>query len=561
MTKTEINLNGFDSIKQPVILLKSVYEKDELIDYKIIYLNKSASNLFEIDHHEKKKLNLSEVLNNYKSNGLFQDLVDAADKKAFSQITSIGFEINLKYYVYNVQIIPSNDILLIFDKISSPGNIDYSETKAKSEIEIINTICRTVAASALNYSSVLKIISTLVSEYFDALCFIRLISTDKKKLKIASVSHYNEEIKFKARKFFNHYEQSINEGLNSYVIKNKTSLMIPELNEDILKQIPNPFKEYLISYNVKSIAVVPLIFEDKVIGTMNLARKKETKKFTFEDMHFLEEIAAIASISISNAALYKAKINEIAERKKTEKQLKSALEKLEATNKSLQDFAYVTSHDLQEPLRMVVSFTRLLEKRLNNNLDNDAKEFMHFIIDGTKRMQRMINDILTYSRIFSRGKPFAEVDLNEILDSVIADHGILILETKAEIEFETLPVINADETQMKQLFQNLIENSIKYRKENINPRIEISCEDNVNEYVFKVQDNGIGVDENSYERIFIMFQKLNDPEKYPGSGIGLSICKRIIERHNGRIWIESKLQKGTAVFFTIPKTNLKEDLS
>lgn len=230
------------------------------------------------------------------------------------------------------------------------------------------------------------------------------------------------------------------------------------------------------------------------------------------------------------------------------------IDELKRSNAELQQFAYVSSHDLQEPLRTIASFTQLLEKRYKGKLDPDADEFIDYIIEAAKRMQQLINDLLEYSRVTTKGKEFELVYVNEVLNIVLSNLKISIDENNVKIIYDSLPTVNADSSQLVQLFQNIIGNAIKFRKPNEPPKIHITArkDEERNEYVFSVSDNGIGMEPQYAERIFIIFQRLHTREVYSGTGIGLSIAKRIIERHGGHIWVESKYGKGSTFNFTLP---------
>ena len=234
-----------------------------------------------------------------------------------------------------------------------------------------------------------------------------------------------------------------------------------------------------------------------------------------------------------------------------EKVLFQLNEELLRSNKELEQFAYVASHDLQEPLRMVSSFTQLLAQRYKDKLDNNAQEFIQFAVEGASRMQVMINDLLDYSRIGTRGKEFSNVDIHDVLGRVVSNLQLKIQEKNALITNDEVPVIVADEGQMIQLFQNLIWNALKFCK--TSPRIHISAKEGQNNYLFSVKDNGIGIETQYFERIFQIFQRLHPKDQYGGTGIGLPICKRIVDRHGGEIWVESKPGKGSVFYFTILK--------
>jgi PAS domain S-box-containing protein len=237
--------------------------------------------------------------------------------------------------------------------------------------------------------------------------------------------------------------------------------------------------------------------------------------------------------------------------KKTEIMLKLKLEELSRSNVELEQFAYVSSHDLQEPLRMVTSYLQLLQKKYQGHLDDKADMYIHFAVDGAYRMQNLIQDLLDYSRVGAGNNEPESVDCEFILNKVLSDIKLVLKENKATVSHGPVPKVMADPTQLVQVFQNLILNGIKFHSEET-PKIHIAAEKKASEWVFSVQDNGIGIDPQYSERIFEIFKRLNSRERYPGTGIGLAICKKIIERHGGRIWVESKLGKGSTFYFTLP---------
>ena len=239
---------------------------------------------------------------------------------------------------------------------------------------------------------------------------------------------------------------------------------------------------------------------------------------------------------------------DISERKQAEEKLKQAVEDLKRSNAELERFAYVASHDLQEPLRMVSSYTQLLEKRYKDKLDADAHDFINYAVDGAKRMQQLINDLLDYSRIGTRGKPLEPTACEAVFKAAVANLDVAIKESKAKVTHDPLPTVMADEGQLVEVFQNLIGNAIKFRGKQP-PRVHISAQPDKDKWVFSVKDNGIGIEPQYFDRIFIIFQRLH--HELPGTGTGLSIAKIIVERHGGRIWIESQLGKGSTFYFTL----------
>ncbi len=251
-------------------------------------------------------------------------------------------------------------------------------------------------------------------------------------------------------------------------------------------------------------------------------------------------------------------VRDISERKKAEARMRKTMEDLERSNRELEQFAYVASHDLQEPLRMVASYTQLLARRYGDQLDQDAHEFISYAVDGAERMQRLINDLLAYSRVGTRGKPFQETDCVRVLDRAIDNLQLLIDDTCAEIAHDRLPAVVADELQMTELFQNLLTNAIKFHGQ-VPPRVHVGAQRQDTGWLFSVSDNGIGIDPEYHDRIFVIFQRLHARDEYPGTGIGLAICKRIVERHGGRIWVESQLGEGATFYFTIPDREATHD--
>lgn len=231
--------------------------------------------------------------------------------------------------------------------------------------------------------------------------------------------------------------------------------------------------------------------------------------------------------------------------------LEESVAELSRSNAELQQFAYVASHDLQEPLRMVASYTQLLAKRYKGKLDADADEFIGYAVEGAMRMQRLIQDLLAYSRIGTKGHDFEPVAVEMIVNRALHNLQTAVEEHHAVATHDPLPTIMADERQLVQLFQNLIGNAIKFHGKEP-PRIHVSAQQKAGEWVFSVRDNGIGVDPQYADRIFLLFQRLHNRAEYPGTGIGLAICKKIVERHGGRIWVESRLGQGAAFYFTIP---------
>ncbi len=244
-------------------------------------------------------------------------------------------------------------------------------------------------------------------------------------------------------------------------------------------------------------------------------------------------------------------LRDITERKRTEEELKKTFEQLQRSNRELEQFAYVSSHDLQEPLRTVASFTQLLERQYKGKFDADSDEYIGFIVEGAKRMKYLIDDLLAFSRVNTRAGEFELADMEMVLDAALLNSQISVDDNGAQITYDIPPSIMCDATQLVQVFHNLIDNAIKFNDKE-NPEIFISAQKNHNEWKFAVTDNGIGIDPEHQKQIFEIFKRLHTREEYPGTGIGLALCQKIIERHGGNIWVESKLFKGSTFYFTIP---------
>jgi len=277
-------------------------------------------------------------------------------------------------------------------------------------------------------------------------------------------------------------------------------------------------------------------------GQLLFAHRKDGSEFSVE--------ISLSPINTKFGLLVICSVRNVSERIK----IQTALAR---SNAELEQFAYVASHDLQEPLRVVASFSQLLGKRYEGKLDKDADEFIAFIVDGANRMQNLINDLLSYSRVNSKERVFTKINLNDILKEVLKNLQFLIQDSHAVINYDNLPVLNANAIQMVQLFQNLISNAIKFQS-NTTPIVTIAVKEKQNEYLFSVADNGIGIESIYYKRIFQLFQRLHTNPSFSGTGIGLTLCKKIIGLHDGEIWVESLLGKGSTFYFTLKKNVFME---
>jgi signal transduction histidine kinase len=396
---------------------------------------------------------------------------------------------------------------------------------AESRLKALHEINLSVS-STLDLRAVLELLMEKVSSFFpDTAIQIWLVNPQTKDWERAACRNL-DEAEWKGRTL-----TSI-PALVKEVLSTKTPVAVLNVQTDPRTLDPSFYRQQgVISY-----LGVPLMVKGEVVGDLVLLTRVR-HRFESDEINFLSTLAGQAAIAIHNSQLFEQTRRQSAE--------------LKRSNTELEQFAYVASHDLQEPLRMITGYTNLLAKRYKGKLDRDADEFIAFAADGARRMHGLINDLLSYSRVGTTGKDLAPTVCEEVLAKTLASLRMAITESGARITHDNLPTVMADDTQLGQLFQNLIGNAIKYR-DTKPPEIHVGCKREDDRWLFSIKDNGIGIDPRHAERIFVIFQRLHTRDEYGGTGIGLAICKKIVERHGGKIWVESEARQGAKFCFTLP---------
>jgi PAS domain S-box-containing protein len=316
------------------------------------------------------------------------------------------------------------------------------------------------------------------------------------------------------------------------------------VGQSVKNIIPVGFAERLIADSTRTAAEA--LAQQIGMGIELSGRRRDGSEFPIEIM--------LSPLENAEGILVTAAIRDITARKRAEEHLVKTAEELKRSNVELQQFGYVASHDLQEPLRMVASYTQLLANRYKGRLDTDADEFIAYAVDGCNRMQGLIQDLLAYSRTGTDGKALREISGEDVLKEALRNLRETIGESGAIVTYDSLPHITTDDMQLVQVFQNLVGNAIKYRSAAV-PQVHVSAAKNGgHEWIFSVRDNGLGIDPQYFERIFIIFQRLHGRQEFKGTGIGLAICKKIVERMGGRIWVESQPEKGSTFYFSLSET-------
>ena len=348
--------------------------------------------------------------------------------------------------------------------------------------------------------------------------------------------------------------RSLFDGIPVGVYRTTPAGEVIDVNLALVKMLEYPDRDTLLSHNMTRNYLRP---DDRRRWQQEMEQKGVVHDFEVELKRYdgkviwVRNSAQVVWDAEGKLQYFEGSLVDITDRKRSEAKLRETMVDLERSNKELKQFAHVASHDLQEPLRMIASFLQLLEKRYKGQLDQTADEYIEYAVNGARRLQTLIIDLLSLSRIRTKARPFRRIETEAVLTAVCDNLLRVIEDTKGSITHDVLPEVTADESQLIQVFQNLVENGLKFHSD-APPEIHVGAERRENEWVFSVRDNGIGIDPQYKERIFVIFQRLRGIVNFPGTGVGLTIAKGIIERHGGRIWVESEPREGATFYFTIP---------
>jgi len=394
----------------------------------------------------------------------------------------------------------------------------------------------------------LDLVARRVTELIGDTTIIHLVSKDGLYLDPVANYHPDPASLEHIRELYASVRHGVNEGFAPRIFQTQQALLLPSITMEQIRATIEPRLWPLLDlHSVHSLIIAPLCSQGRITGLLSVMRTQPDNPYTPEDRDFLQDLVDRAALALSNARLFS--------------DLQAYAAKLEQSNRDLQEFAYVASHDLQEPLRKVQAFSDRLAQKYGDALDETGRDYLKRMHDASQRMQTLLSDLLEFSRVASRAQSFTTVDLHAVVLDVISDLETRLVKTGGQVEVGELPTIEADPTQMYQLLQNLVGNALKFRHEERAPMIYVSGKTNGAECRIIVKDNGIGFDPQYLDRIFKPFQRLHNRQEYEGSGIGLAICRRIVERHSGSITATSTPREGSTFIVTLPIHQSKGDSS